>query len=115
MEHESQEKILVLPISNRHCGVGRVQDQKHVSRGNGRTGPVLSERDVAKDDAWLTAQRVARARQLLETTDLTIDAVASRSGLGSAANLRSRLREAVGVSPSSYRSRFARREALTPR
>lgn len=64
---------------------------------------------------WLTAQRVARARQLLETTDLTIDAVASRSGLGSAANLRSRLREAVGVSPSSYRSRFARREALTPR
>ena len=64
---------------------------------------------------WLTAQRVARARQLLETTDLTIDAVASRSGLGSAANLRSRLREAVGVSPSAYRSRFARREVLTPR
>lgn len=57
---------------------------------------------------WLTAQRVARARQLLETSDLTIDAVASRSGLGSGANLRARFREATGVSPSRYRERFRR-------
>lgn len=57
---------------------------------------------------WLTSQRVARARRLLETTDLTVDVVASRSGLGTAANLRARLREAVGVSPSSYRRRFRR-------
>lgn len=58
---------------------------------------------------WLTAQRVVRARQLLETTDLTVDAIATRSGLGTAANLRLRLREAVGVSPSAYRQRFRRR------
>lgn len=57
---------------------------------------------------WLTTQRVMRARQLLETTDLTIDAVAARSGLGTAANLRARLREEVGVSPSAYRQRFRR-------
>lgn len=57
---------------------------------------------------WLTGQRVARARQLLETTDLTIDAVATRSGLGTAANLRARLREAAGISPSTYRQRFRR-------
>jgi AraC family transcriptional activator FtrA len=57
---------------------------------------------------WLTSQRVARARKLLETTDLTIDGVASRSGLGTAANLRTRLRESVGVSPSAYRGRFRR-------
>lgn len=57
---------------------------------------------------WLTGQRVARARQLLETTDLTVDMIAARSGLGSAVNLRARLRDAVGVSPSAYRSRFSR-------
>lgn len=57
---------------------------------------------------WLTRQRVSRARQLLETTDWTVDVVADRSGLGTAANLRARLREACGVSPSSYRQRFRR-------
>ena len=57
---------------------------------------------------WLTRQRVSRARQLLETTDWTVDTVAARSGLGSAANLRARLREACGVSPSTYRQRFRR-------
>ena len=58
---------------------------------------------------WLTARRVTRARQLLETTDLTIDAVASRSGLGSSANLRLKFKEACAVSPSDYRRRFRRR------
>ncbi len=57
---------------------------------------------------WVTSQRVARARQLLETTDWTIDAIATRSGLGSATNLRARLHESCGVSPSTYRQRFRR-------
>lgn len=64
---------------------------------------------------WLTARRVDRARQLLETTDLTVDAVATRSGLGSATNLRRRLDEAVGVTPSAYRRRFRRRPGDTTR
>lgn len=57
---------------------------------------------------WLTGQRVLRARSLLETTDLTVDQVATRSGLGSAANLRARLDDAVGVTPTAYRQRFSR-------
>ncbi|MBY5161178.1 GlxA family transcriptional regulator [Salsipaludibacter albus] len=57
---------------------------------------------------WLTGQRVLRARSLLETTDLTVDQVAERSGLGTAANLRLRLDDAVGVTPTAYRSRFTR-------
>lgn len=57
---------------------------------------------------WLTSQRVLRARSLLETSDLTVDQVATRSGLGTAANLRSRLDDAVGVTPTAYRRRFAR-------
>lgn len=57
---------------------------------------------------WLTNQRVLRARRLLETSDLTVEQVATRSGLGTAANLRSRLDDAVGVTPTAYRRRFAR-------
>lgn len=57
---------------------------------------------------WLTNQRVARARRLLETTDLTVDAIASRCGLGTSTNLRNRLRDAIGVTPSAYRQRFQR-------
>lgn len=58
---------------------------------------------------WVTTQRLLRAQQLLETTDLTVAAVASRSGLGSPANLRQRMRDAFGTSPSEYRRRFRRK------
>ncbi|MFC4944684.1 GlxA family transcriptional regulator [Pseudonocardia sp. GCM10023141] len=56
---------------------------------------------------WLTVQRVLLARRLLETTDLPVHRVAERSGLGTPANLRRRLRDAVGVSPDAYRRTFA--------
>ena len=55
---------------------------------------------------WLTSQRLALARRLLETTDEGVDRVAERSGLGSAANLRMRLHRDAGVSPSAYRATF---------
>jgi len=56
--------------------------------------------------AWLQEQRINRARQLLETTDLSVDEVAAQSGLGSGASLRQHMRAAVGVSPSDYRRTF---------
>ncbi|MFR9673612.1 GlxA family transcriptional regulator [Streptomyces sp. TR06-5] len=55
---------------------------------------------------WLAARRVERARQLLEETDLPVDRVADRAGLGTGASLRQHMREAVGVSPAAYRSTF---------
>lgn len=55
---------------------------------------------------WLTQQRVARAQELLETTDLNVDVIADRCGLGSAANLRKHLRRIAGTTPSSYRRVF---------
>lgn len=56
---------------------------------------------------WLTSVRVEHARRLLEQTDLTIDQVAHRSGLGTSANLRHRLSNQTGLSPSAYRRAFA--------
>jgi transcriptional regulator GlxA family with amidase domain len=58
---------------------------------------------------WLTRQRVLEAQRLLEVTDLGIDAVASESGLGSAAALRKHFGRELGTSPSAYRRAFDRR------
>ena len=55
---------------------------------------------------WLLRQRVAHARLLLESTDLGVDLVARRSGLGSATALRQHLRATIGVPPSAYRRTF---------
>ncbi|MFZ4273139.1 GlxA family transcriptional regulator [Streptomyces arboris] len=55
---------------------------------------------------WLSRQRVEFARELLEESDLAVEQVAERTGLGSAANLRRHFQEALGVSPSAYRTTF---------
>ncbi|WP_309096794.1 helix-turn-helix domain-containing protein [Streptomyces sp.] len=56
--------------------------------------------------AWLTGERVALACRLIERGEERLDVVAARSGLGTAANLRARLRRVTGLSPSAYRRRF---------
>ncbi|MCF7548304.1 helix-turn-helix domain-containing protein [Pseudonocardia sp. WMMC193] len=57
---------------------------------------------------WLTRQRVLHARRLLEDTDLSVDAVASRCGFGSATLLRHHFKQVVGVPPADYRRSFQR-------
>ena len=61
--------------------------------------------------AWLTGERVDLARRLIEGTDLPLDAIAHRSGLGTAANLRKQLRRQVGMPPSHYRRQFSTKNA----
>jgi transcriptional regulator GlxA family with amidase domain len=55
---------------------------------------------------WLLNQRILLAQRLLETSDLSVDAVASECGIGDAANLRDHFRRVVGTSPNSYRQTF---------
>ena len=59
--------------------------------------------------AWLTGERIERAKELLESTRLTVAAIAERTGLGSAESLRHHFRHRVGTTPVAYRRRFARR------
>jgi len=56
--------------------------------------------------AWLLRQRLLAAQDLLETTDLPVEQVADRSGMGTAANLRHHFNAQLGVSPLSYRRTF---------
>ncbi|MEV6027890.1 helix-turn-helix domain-containing protein [Streptomyces sp. NPDC052036] len=55
---------------------------------------------------WLIQQRVARARHLLESTDLSVDQIAGEVGFATGASLRQHLHAAIGVSPQAYRRTF---------
>jgi transcriptional regulator GlxA family with amidase domain len=57
---------------------------------------------------WLLEQRLLRAEELLESTELPVDAVAVRSGLGSADTLRHHFAIRRGIGPTAYRHTFRR-------
>src|SRR5690606_544127 len=58
---------------------------------------------------WLLLQRIGRARELLETTALSVGRVAEACGLGSADSLRQHFADRIGVSPAAYRAAFGHR------
>ncbi|MEU4427581.1 helix-turn-helix domain-containing protein [Actinoplanes sp. NPDC024001] len=75
----------------------------------------MSERNLARHFTavtgvtplrWLLTQRVQRAQELLETSDLSIEQVASRVGMGTATTLRRHFAEQLGVPPETYRRTF---------
>jgi transcriptional regulator GlxA family with amidase domain len=56
--------------------------------------------------AWLNSQRVLRAQDLLESTDLNIDEVAREAGFGHPVLLRHHFAKVLDTSPQSYRRAF---------
>ncbi|WSQ07014.1 helix-turn-helix domain-containing protein [Streptomyces sp. NBC_01231] len=56
---------------------------------------------------WLLGRRLDAARVLLEQTDLSVEAIATRVGLASAVNLRRRFRAHLGTTPGAYRRTFS--------
>ncbi|WP_344683129.1 GlxA family transcriptional regulator [Saccharopolyspora taberi] len=55
---------------------------------------------------WLASARLKHARYLLESTELPVDDIAARTGLGSGTNLRQRMRGSLDTTPSAYRRAF---------
>lgn len=55
---------------------------------------------------WLHHQRIARAQELLERTDASVDQIASNCGMGTATTLRRHFHRALGVTPTAYRATF---------
>src|SRR6478752_6142179 len=55
---------------------------------------------------WLVVQRLGLARRLFETTDQSVEQIATASGFGSAAALRLHFQRALGTSPTAYRRTF---------
>jgi AraC family transcriptional activator FtrA len=56
-------------------------------------------------------QRIARAQELIETSDEPLSRIAERCGFGAPETFRLAFRRRVGLPPSRYRRRF-RRAAL---
>lgn len=63
---------------------------------------------------WLLTQRIRRAQELLETTDDSVDAVATATGMGTATTLRRHFNRTVGVPPDTYRRTFRSRSHPGP-
>ncbi|MFD7461265.1 MULTISPECIES: helix-turn-helix domain-containing protein [unclassified Streptomyces] len=55
---------------------------------------------------WLHTQRIRYAQELLETTDDTVDTIATATGMGTATTLRRHFARTVGVPPDTYRRTF---------
>jgi transcriptional regulator GlxA family with amidase domain len=58
---------------------------------------------------WLLTQRIRHAQVLLETTDDTVDTIATATGMGTATTLRRHFNRTVGVPPDTYRRTFRSR------
>jgi transcriptional regulator GlxA family with amidase domain len=58
--------------------------------------------------AWVTSQRVIAAEELLESSDASIEWIASEVGFGNAATMRQHFSRVRGISPQGYRQSFSR-------
>jgi transcriptional regulator GlxA family with amidase domain len=88
-------KELSLPVIARHAAMSK----RTLSRR-------FLERVGSTPAQWVTAARVRRAQQLLETTHLSVEEVAAQSGFNSASVLREHFAGIVGTSPLAYRHSF---------
>lgn len=55
---------------------------------------------------WLVGVRIRHAQELLETTDYTVDRIASQVGFPTLSNFRAQFAQTVGVTPGAYRKTF---------
>jgi AraC family transcriptional regulator, transcriptional activator FtrA len=55
---------------------------------------------------WLQRERMFRAREILETTDMGLSDIAEQCGYLSLESFRVAFRRIVGTSPAAYRDRF---------
>jgi transcriptional regulator GlxA family with amidase domain len=117
----SQAQYVRRPVFARSARIGDLADWGRHNLGNGLTVARLarhasvSERTLIRwfsaetgltPQRWILRERLSLARELLETTHLSVDRVAEQSGLGSAANLRTQFRTQLGVTPTGYRRAF---------
>jgi transcriptional regulator GlxA family with amidase domain len=60
---------------------------------------------------WLQHQRIQLAQELLETTTLSVDSIAHRTGFGSTSALRRHFGRALDTTPTAYRRVYGLRSA----
>jgi AraC family transcriptional activator FtrA len=64
---------------------------------------------------WLTRERIAIVKDLLETSELALARIAERAGFGSEESLRRHFRRLTATTPAAYRRQFSEAiEAVSP-
>ncbi len=109
--HDPISRVLEWAVQNlgEVLSVERLAEAAHMSR---RTFiRAFTASTGATPAAWVRSRRLDEARRLLESTDLPVEQVAARCGLGSAVTLRQNFAAAFDTSPSEYRRRFDARGA----
>ncbi len=96
MRHKLGEPLSLADIAS-HAMMSRRSLARHFRAQTGTT-PLR----------WLLTQRVERARELLETTELPLVRVAEATGFGAVETLRHHFARQVGTTPSAYRTAFRR-------
>ncbi|MFE3654343.1 GlxA family transcriptional regulator [Streptomyces sp. NPDC059152] len=94
---------LTLRALARHAGVSQRTFMRRFAEETGTT-PLQ----------WVLNARLGRAREMLETTERSVDQVARDCGLGTAANLRLHFRRALDTTPTAYRRTFTRSTSHSP-
>ena len=61
---------------------------------------------------WLLSERLSRARELLETTDLSVEQITFLCGFGTVVNMRHHFRRKLCTTPSAYRQTERRQLAI---
>jgi AraC family transcriptional regulator, transcriptional activator FtrA len=104
-------------------GLGRVMDWARKNLHDAITVDALAERSAMSVRSfhrhfvkavglpptnWLTRERIARARELLEATRLSHDEIAGQCGYESMESFRVAFKRVAGIPPGAYRERFAR-------
>ncbi|MFJ9843524.1 GlxA family transcriptional regulator [Kitasatospora sp. NPDC101155] len=94
---------LTLRVLARHAGLSQRTFMRRFTEETGTT-PLQ----------WVLNARLGRAREMLETTECSVDQVARDCGLGTAANLRLHFRRALDTTPTAYRRTFTRSTSHSP-
>lgn len=94
-------RLLSLPVIARHAAMSTRTLSRRFTEQVGTTPA-----------RWITLARIRRAQRLLETTELSVEQVATQTGFRSATVLREHFNKIVGTTPITYRRGFSLRPCL---
>jgi transcriptional regulator GlxA family with amidase domain len=108
----SLEPLLTWLAENMHRQVDLYEMARQTATSSRTLSRRFREQTGTTPLQWLQTARVRRAQSLLETTELSIEQVATEVGFVTATTFRDRFFRTVGLSPTAYRKSFGAKTAM---
>jgi transcriptional regulator GlxA family with amidase domain len=102
----SLEPLLTWLAENMHRQVDLYEMARQTATSSRTLSRRFREQTGTTPLQWLQTARVRRAQSLLETTELSVEQVATEVGFATATTFRDRFLRTVGLSPTAYRKSF---------